>query len=72
VAANYDLGGVLVAVGAVLVAFHRPLGALQVRSQPRWMHPWKNATAGSGAVILVVGIAVMIAGLLAMFPLRSC
>jgi len=69
VAARYGLGAVLICIGASLVVFHRPLGVLQVRSQPRWMHPWKNAVAGSRAVILVIGIGVMVAGLLEIFPL---
>ena len=70
-ASNYALGGMLMAAGAVLVAFHRPLGVLQVRSQPRWMHPWKNAVAWSRAVILIIGIGVMLAGLLEILAPRS-
>jgi hypothetical protein len=54
----------LICIGAFLAAFHRPLGVLQVRSQPRWMHLGKNAVAASRAVILIIGIAVMVAGLL--------
>lgn len=63
-AEGYVLGAVLISVGALLIAFHRPLGVLQVRSQPRWMHPWKNAVTGSRAVILIMGIGVMVAGVL--------
>jgi hypothetical protein len=57
-------GAVLISVGALLIAFHRPLGVLQVRSQPRWMHPWKNAVTGSRAVILIIGIGVLVSGVL--------
>lgn len=28
------------------------------------MHPWKNAVTGSRAVILIMGIGVMVAGVL--------
>ncbi len=61
---RYGLGAALIAVGALLIVFHRPLGVLQVRSQPRFMHPWKNAVRGSRALILLVGIGVMVSGIL--------
>ncbi len=64
--AERTLGAVLISAGALLVVFHRPLGVLQIRSQPRFMNPWKNAVTGSRSVILIIGIGVMVSGILEM------
>jgi hypothetical protein len=72
VAARDVFGAVLISGGALLIAFHRPLGVLTVRSQPRWMHPWKNAVAGSRAAILIIGIGVLVSGVLEIVDVVAC
>jgi len=58
-------GMTIAVVGALLIGFSQPLAVLQVRSQPRFMHPWKNAVAVSRAIILVIGVGVVVSGLVA-------
>ncbi len=58
------LGGALVCAGAILIVGHRPTGVLLVRSQPRWMHPWRRAAQGSSTIILVIGIGLVVSGVL--------
>lgn len=55
-------GTALVVLGVVLVALHRPLGALQARSQPAWMHPWPRPERVSGIIVLTIGIGVAVSG----------
>lgn len=61
------IGMIVIVVGVLIVAFRRPLAVFQVRSQPRIMHPWKNAVQVSQAMILVIGLGVIGSGIYLVF-----
>lgn len=58
------LGGLVAACGVFIVLVRHPLAVLQVKSQPRWMHPWKNPVEVSESIILVVGLGLLVSGIL--------
>lgn len=65
-ATNHIYGVILVVVGALMATFHRPLGLLQVRPQPRWLGLRGGAVKASRSVILLIGLAIMISGVVAL------
>jgi hypothetical protein len=65
-ATNHIYGVILVIVGALMATFHRPLGLLQVKSQPRWLRLRGGAVRASRSVILLIGLATLISGVLAL------
>jgi len=65
-ATNHIYGVILVIAGALMATFHRPHGLLQVKSQPRWLRLGRGAVKASRSVILLIGLATMLGGVLAL------
>jgi ABC-type nickel/cobalt efflux system permease component RcnA len=57
-------GVAIAAVGLAITLSSRALSVAQVRSQPRWMHPWRNPERFSRAMFIVIGGGMVIAGIL--------
>ena len=68
--AGPGVGVTLIVAGLSLIALRKPLAVIQVRSQPRWMHPWKGAVSLSRTIIALIGAGLVVAGILEAGPYR--